>query len=82
MPGGFTANALALGAGGSPALAVARAENNTKTCAAITAFMGAQGLCRNPISSLPFEVYDLIKASRSALIVSASVVGMPCGKPL
>ena len=38
MPGGFTANALALGAGGSPALAVARAENNTKTCAAITAF--------------------------------------------
>jgi len=26
--------------------------------------------------------YALIKASRSALIVAASVVGMPCGKPL
>ena len=25
---------------------------------------------------------DLMKSSRSALIVSASVVGMPCGKPL
>jgi hypothetical protein len=24
----------------------------------------------------------LMKASRSALIVGASVVGMPCGKPL
>jgi hypothetical protein len=26
--------------------------------------------------------YPLMKASRSALIVAASVVGMPCGKPL
>src|SRR6266581_9663512 len=27
-------------------------------------------------------IYDLMNASRSALIVSACVVGMPCGKPL
>jgi hypothetical protein len=28
------------------------------------------------------SVHRLINASRSALIVAASVVGMPCGKPL
>jgi hypothetical protein len=28
------------------------------------------------------DLHDLMKASRSALIVAASVVGMPCGKPL
>src|ERR1700743_3159819 len=28
------------------------------------------------------DLHDLRKASRSALIVAAAVVGMPCGKPL
>src|SRR5712671_3325976 len=28
------------------------------------------------------DFHDLMNASRSALIVAASVVGMPCGKPL
>jgi hypothetical protein len=27
-------------------------------------------------------LHDLMNASRSALIVAASVVGMPCGNPL
>ena len=31
---------------------------------------------------VPADCYPWMKASRSALIVSASVVGMPCGKPL
>jgi len=29
-----------------------------------------------------YDVHDLMKASSSALMVAASVVGMPCGKPL
>ena len=28
------------------------------------------------------DFHDLMNASRSALMVAASVVGMPCGKPL
>ena len=37
-----------------------------------------------PGPEFPFvnRTYPLMNASKSALMVSASVVGMPCGKPL
>jgi hypothetical protein len=35
-----------------------------------------------PDAALLSRTYAFRKASRSALIVSACVVGMPCGKPL
>jgi hypothetical protein len=41
-----------------------------------------QGGVRPPGRPLLPRPYAFRKASRSALIVSASVVGMPCGKPL
>ena len=39
---------------------------------------GTAGSCTDQ----PLGRYALMNASRSALIVAASVVGMPCGKPL
>src|SRR5207244_5152809 len=38
--------------------------------------------CESPLLAEPDIGYAFRKASRSALIVSASVVGIPCGKPL
>ena len=35
-----------------------------------------------PVAPNRIDLHDLMNASRSALIVAASVVGMPCGKPL
>jgi hypothetical protein len=40
------------------------------------------GMVVFPTSSLRWRRYAFRKVSRSALIVSDSVVGMPCGKPL
>jgi hypothetical protein len=39
-------------------------------------------LCRHGYAVVLSKSYAFRKASRSALIVSACVVGMPCGKPL
>jgi hypothetical protein len=43
----------------------------------------SDGDCGASIQSRPpFRCQALMKESKSALIVAASVVGMPCGKPL
>ena len=42
----------------------------------------ARGAEQDDFHRRPIRVHPLMNASRSALMVAASVVGMPCGNPL